>query len=134
MAGEERTRPGRVREEQNWIGGRLGNPSDAAFVPPPEDLVLPLLEDLVAFMARDDLPAAPQAAVAHAQFETIHPFIDGNGRVGRALVHVVLRRRGLAPRYVPPVSLVLAADAKAYVAGLTAFRDDRPTDWIFLFA
>jgi Fic/DOC family len=96
MAGDERARPGRLREEQNWIGGRLGNPSDAAFVPPPEDLVLPLLEDLVAFVARDDLPAVAQAAVAHAQFETIHPFIDGNGRVGRALIHVVLRRRGVA--------------------------------------
>jgi Fic family protein len=75
-----------------------------------------------------------QAAIAHAQFETIHPFADGNGRVGRALIHVVLRRRGLAPRYVPPVSLVLGADAKAYVAGLAAFREDRTADWILLFA
>ena len=101
MAGDERARPGRVREEQNWIGGRLGNPSDAAFVPPPEDLVLSLLEDLVAFLARDDLPAVAQAAIAHAQFETIHPFIDGNGRVGRALIHVVLRRRGVADSVRP---------------------------------
>ncbi|HEY6057498.1 MAG TPA: Fic family protein, partial [Candidatus Limnocylindrales bacterium] len=73
MAGDDRARPGRVREVQNWIGGRLGNPSDAAFVPPPEDLVLPLLDDLVVFMARDDLPAVAQAAIVHAQFETIHP-------------------------------------------------------------
>ena len=106
MAGDERARPGRVREVQHWIGGRLGNPSDAAFVPPPEDIVLPLLEDLVTFMARDDLPAVPQAAVAHAQFETIHPFIDGNGRVGRALVHVVFRRRGVATRFVPSASRI----------------------------
>ena len=134
MAGDERARPGRVREEQNWIGGRLGNPSDAAFVPPPEDLVLPLLEDLVAFMAREDLPAVPQAAVAHAQFETIHPFIDGNGRVGRALVHVVLRRRGIAVRFVPPVSIVLAARPAAYVEGLIAFREGRVADWIGSFA
>ena len=90
--------------------------------------------DLVAFVNRTDLPPVVQAAVAHAQFETIHPFADGNGRVGRALVHVVLRRRGLAPRYVPPVSLVLAADAKAYVAGLSAFREERPGDWLLLFA
>src|SRR3954471_2434498 len=75
-----------------------------------------------------------QAAIAHAQFETIHPFADGNGRVGRALIHVVLRRRGLASRYVPPVSLVLATDAKAYIAGLTAFRENRAGDWILLFA
>ena len=134
MVGNERARPGRVREEQNWIGGRLGNPSDAAFVPPPEGLVMPLLEDLVAFIARDDLPAVPQAAVAHAQFETIHPFIDGNGRVGRALVHVVLRRRGVAARFVPPVSIVLAARPTAYVGGLTAFREGHVADWIGSFA
>ena len=108
MAGDQPARPGHVRGEQNWIGGRLGNPSGAAFVPPPEDLVMPLLGDLVAFIARDDLPSVPQAAIAHAQFETIHPFIDGNGRAGRALVHVVLRRRGVAARFVPPISIVLA--------------------------
>jgi Fic family protein len=134
MAGEERARPGRVREEQNWIGGRLGNPSDAVFVPPPEDLVVPLLEDLVAFIGREDLPGVPQAAIAHAQFETIHPFIDGNGRVGRALVHVVLRRRGIAARFVPPVSIVLAARPTAYVEGLTAFREGRLADWIGSFS
>ena len=134
MAGDDRARPGRVRAEQNWIGGRLGNPSDAAFVPPPEDLVVPLLEDLVAFIAREDLPAVPQAAVAHAQFETIHPFVDGNGRVGRALVHVVLRRRGVAARFVPPVSIVLAARPAAYVGGLTAFREGRVAEWIGSFA
>jgi len=92
------------------------------------------MDDLIAFMNRTDLPPVVQAAIAHAQFETIHPFGDGNGRVGRALIHVVLRHRGLAPRHVPPVSLVLAADAKAYVGGLTAFREDRPADWILLFA
>jgi Fic family protein len=67
-----------------------------------------LLEDLCAFCNDDSLPAIAQAAIAHAQFETIHPFIDGNGRTGRALIHVILRRRGLAPVVVPPVSLVLA--------------------------
>jgi Fic family protein len=134
MAGDERARPGRVRDEQNWIGGRRGNPSDAAFIPPPEDLVLPLLGDLVAFMARGDLPAVAQAAIVHAQFETIHPFIDGNGRVGRALVHVVLRRRGVAGRFVPPVSIVLAARPTAYVEGLVAFRQGRVADWVGSFA
>ena len=134
MAGQERAGPGRVREEQNWIGGRLGNPSDAVFVPPPEDLVIALLEDLVAFIGREDLPGVPQAAIAHAQFETIHPFFDGNGRVGRALVHVILRRRGIAARFVPPVSIVLAARPAAYVAGLTAFREGRLADWIGSFS
>jgi Fic family protein len=125
---------GQLRDRQNWIGGNAYNPGRADFVPPPPELVTALMTDLVAFMNRTDLPPAVQAAVAHAQFETVHPFADGNGRVGRALVHVVLRRRGLAPRYVPPVSLVLAADAKAYVTGLTAFRQEHPTDWVLLFA
>jgi Fic family protein len=92
------------------------------------------MDDLVVFMNRTDLSPVIQAAIAHAQFETIHPFADGTGRVGRALIHVVLRRRGLAPRYVPPVSLVLAADATAYVSGLTAYREDRSAEWIDIFA
>jgi Fic family protein len=134
MGDEVRVRPGKLRTKQNWIGGRLGNPSDAAFIPPPEDLVEPLLDDLFAFMARDDLPAVAQAAIAHAQFETIHPFVDGNGRVGRCLVHVVLRRRGVAPRFVPPVSIALAARPGAYIAGLIAFREGRVGEWIASFA
>jgi Fic family protein len=125
---------GELRDRQNWIGGNAYNPGRADFVPPPPERVKDLMDDLVAFMNRTDLPPVVQAAIAHAQFETVHPFADGNGRVGRALIHVVLRRRGLAPRYVPPVSLVLAADAEAYVAGLTAFREDRAADWILLFA
>ncbi len=123
-----------LRERQNWIGGNAYNPGRADFIPPPPEHVKDLMSDLVAFMNRTDLPPVVQAAIAHAQFETVHPFADGNGRVGRALIHVVLRRRGLAPRYVPPVSLVLAADAKGYIAGLTAFREDRPADWVLLFA
>lgn len=125
---------GKLREHQNWIGGNAFNPGRADFVPPAPARVKDLMDDLVAFLNRADLPPLVQAAIAHAQFESIHPFADGNGRVGRAIIHVVLRRRGLAPRCVPPVSLVLAADAKAYVAGLTAFREDRPADWILLFA
>lgn len=125
---------GRLRTEQNWIGGGALSPRDAEFIPPPPEFVEPLLEDLVAFVERDDLPAVFQAALAHAQFETIHPFADGNGRVGRALVHVVLRRRGLATRFVPPVSLVLAGNANAYVRGLTAFRAGEVDEWAGLFA
>lgn len=125
---------GRVRTEQNWIGGRWSSPIDAEFVPPPPDEVDALLRDLVAFMEREDLPAVVQAAIAHAQFETIHPFADGNGRVGRALIQVVLRRRGLAPRFVPPVSVVLATNRDAYVRGLTAFRDGRVGEWCRSFA
>jgi Fic family protein len=126
--------PGRVRTEQNWVGGRvLTSPYDARYIPPPEDEVDALLSDLVAFMNRDNLPAVAQAAIAHAQFETIHPFIDGNGRVGRCLIHVILRRRGLATRFVPPVSVVLAARPDAYVAGLEGFRGNGLETWCAAF-
>ena len=113
---------GHVREVQNWIGGSSYNPCTAAFVPPPPDTVPRLLNDLAEFCNGDSLPAVVQAALAHAQFETIHPFVDGNGRTGRALVHLILRRRGLSQKVQPPVSLVLATRASDYIRGLTAFR------------
>lgn len=113
---------GEVRTEQNWIGGSSYNPCSAVFVPPPPDLVVGLLEDLISYLNGDEHPALAQAAIVHAQFETIHPFTDGNGRTGRALVHVAMRRRGLAPRFVPPISLILATWAETYVGGLMAFR------------
>ena len=125
---------GIVRTDQNWIGGRGTSPADAAFVPPPPDRVPELLQDLVNFVNRDDLPAVAQAAVAHAQFETIHPFGDGNGRTGRCLIHVIFRRRSLTPLFVPPVSVVLAASARRYIAGLVDFREGRADDWIGSFA
>lgn len=113
---------GKLREEQNWIGGSSYNPCSASFVPPPWERVPKLMNDLCEFCNGADLPAIVQAALAHAQFETIHPFVDGNGRVGRILIHVVLRKRGLAPVVVPPVSLVLATWSRDYVRGLTATR------------
>lgn len=124
---------GKLRTTQNWIGGRDDGPEKAEFVPPPEDLVTGLLEDLCVFLAREDVPGILQAAIAHAQFETIHPFADGNGRVGRALLHAVLRRRNITPRFVPPVSLVLAANAGRYVDGLTAFRQGDALTWCRTF-
>jgi Fic family protein len=113
---------GHVRDQQNWIGGSSYHPCAASFVPPPPELVGEHLEDLILFCNTDDLPAVAQAAMAHAQFETIHPFVDGNGRIGRVLIQLVLRRRGLASRVVPPVSLVLATRSVDYVEGLTATR------------
>jgi|SRR5580704_8558925 len=113
---------GVIRDEQNWIGGSSYNPCSAAFIPPPPEYVSGLLEDLCLFCNGDSLPAVAQAALAHAQFETIHPFVDGNGRTGRALIHLVLRRRGLATRTLLPVSLVLATRASDYIAGLDATR------------
>lgn len=135
---------GIIRTTQNWIGGSSYNPCSAAFVPPPPALVEDLLADLLDYVNGDDHSPLVQAALAHAQFETIHPFADGNGRTGRALIHVVLRRRGLAPAFVPPISLVLATWADTYVAGLTRFRhlaqpngperSSAAADWLRLFA
>jgi Fic family protein len=125
---------GQIRTAQNWIGRNPHSPRNALYVPPPPEHLGALLEDLCTFMNRQDLPGVVQAAVAHGQFETIHPFADGNGRVGRCLIHTVLIRQGLAPRYVPPISLILARQAGQYVEGLVDFREARTDDWIELFA
>jgi|CXWL01.1.fsa_nt_gi Fic family protein len=113
---------GHIRTTQNWIGGTAYSPCQAAFIPPPPEHVLALLEDLCAFANSDGLPAIAQAALAHAQFETIHPFADGNGRTGRAMIHLILRRRGLALNILPPISLILATWSREYIGGLTATR------------
>lgn len=124
---------GSLRTEQNWIGGHSTSPRNAEFVPPPHDRVKDLMEDLCQFINRVDVPPIIQAAITHAQFETIHPFVDGNGRVGRALIHIILRRRGLTPRFVPPVSIVLATNGGRYVKGLTSYRNGDLDDWCLLF-
>lgn len=125
---------GTVRTEQNWIGGNDYNPCGAAYVPPPPGELAPALADLCVALDEESLPPLVQAALIHAQFETVHPFADGNGRTGRALIHVVLRRRGLATRYVPPISVVLAADKEAYIGGLIRFREGDVDGWIAQFA
>lgn len=138
FAGTEQERiGGRFRVRQNWIGDSDDSPLKAKFIPPNELRITDLIEDLCEFAARGDVPAIAQAALVHSQFETIHPFADGNGRIGRCLIHVVLRQRDVAPTYVPPISLVLATDQKAYVRGLTAFREytaEAIGTWIGLFA
>ncbi|MGP9747324.1 Fic family protein [Brachybacterium sp. AOP29-B2-41] len=111
-----------VRATQNWIGGSRYHPLEAAHVPPPPDEVPALLEDLVRYMAGATHSPIIQAALAHAQFEMIHPFPDGNGRVGRALIHTVLTRRGLTAEAILPVSLVLATLHEEYIDGLDSFR------------
>jgi Fic family protein len=125
---------GRIRSGQNWIGGNDHNPCAADFVPPPAEYVHDLLDDLCA--AIDDVSLSPlvSAALVHAQFETIHPFDDGNGRTGRALIHVVLHRRGSAPAYVPPISVVLAGQRGDYIAGLTRYREGDLAAWLEHFA
>ncbi len=125
---------GVVRRSQNWIGGNNHNPWGAVFVPPPETEVGRLLADLATFINRRDMSPTLQAAIAHAQFETIHPFPDGNGRTGRCLIHVVYRRAALAPHFVPPVSLVLATNSDGYIRGLTSYRAGNLEDWCLDFA
>jgi Fic family protein len=125
---------GELRDRQNWIGGNPYTPLDASFIPPPPEYVFELVQDLLRFIERDDLSPALQAAIAHAQFEAIHPFADGNGRVGRALIHFVLRRRRLASRFVPPVSLILAARSNSYIAGLNAYAHGKVQEWLDVFA
>ena len=123
---------GRIREEPSWIGGV--DPSTAEYVGPPAEEVPRLLDDLCEFMDRDDISPVAQAAIAHAQFETIHPFGDGNGRVGRCLIQVLFRRRGLSPRLLSPISIVLGSNKDAYISGLESFRTGAIDDWVRYFA
>ncbi len=114
---------GRVREDQNWIGGSDHSPRGALYVPPAPARVGELLADLLAFANRDDLPTMVQATIAHAQFESIHPFGDGNGRIGRALIGAILRRRGVTRNTVVPVASGLLARRDDYFDALGAYRE-----------
>jgi len=113
---------GRWRTEQVWIGGGNLGPHLALFVPPHHDRVADAIDDLVKFIERDDLPVLAHAALAHAQFETIHPFTDGNGRTGRALIQAMLRHGQLTRNVTVPVSAGLLSDTKAYFDALTTYR------------
>ncbi len=129
MRGHLRT-AGQLRTVQNWIGGNDYNPCGADYVPPPPEQVPALIENLCEFCNSVQMPPLFQAAVAHAQFEMIHPFDDGNGRTGRALIHILLRRRGLAPHVTPPVSVALSHARDAYIRGLEAYRDGDLDEWL----
>jgi len=118
----ERRTAGQIRDVQNWIGGAKHSPRNALYVPPPPETVPGLLADLLVFSNRDDVEPITQAAIAHAQFESIHPFTDGNGRIGRALIGAILNRRGVTPHTVLPVASALAADTTHYFSLLTAYR------------
>lgn len=117
---------GRWRDEQVWTGGGDHSPHEALFVPPHHERVPAAIDDLVRFIARTDIPALAHAAVAHAQFETIQPFADGNGRVGRALVHAQLRTARLTRHATTPVSAGLLTDVDAYFRALGDYRAGEP--------
>ncbi len=113
---------GKWRDRQVWIGGRRYGPHDSLFTPPHHDRVSAAMADLVAFAGRDDIQALVHAALVHAQFETIHPFPDGNGRTGRAIIHALLRRRGITRNVTVPISAGLLVDVDAYFDSLGDFR------------
>jgi Fic family protein len=117
---------GRFRTQQNWIGGSDFTPRGAVHVPPPHELVADLMRDLVAFANRNDVLSLGQAAVVHGQFEAIHPFTDGNGRVGRGIISAMLRRRGVTKTVVVPVAAAMLADVDTYFDRLKDYRDGNP--------
>ena len=125
-----------LRQEQNWVGGPGWSPLRAAFVPPPEGEVPRLVADLARFATETSGNPVVRAAIVHAQFATIHPFIDGNGRTGRALIHTVLRRADALRNTLIPISTVFAGDTDSYIAGLTGYRADPPEldEWVIGFA
>lgn len=114
--------PGELRRSQNWIGGT--RPGNAVFVPPPPERVAPLLADLERFI-HDAAPALPplvRVALVHAQFETIHPFLDGNGRIGRLLIAALLEHWGLLPEPLMYLSGYLKQHQAVYYQRLSAVR------------
>jgi Fic family protein len=123
---------GHWRTDQVRIGGISVH--QARFVPPHQDRVPEAMTDLVKFIHRLDLPTFEQAAVAHAQFETIHPFSDGNGRVGRSLIHAMFKNRELTRNVTVPVSAGLLSDTKAYFESLTKYRQGNPVAIVELMA
>lgn len=111
---------GRWRADQVWIGG--ATPHSAQFVPPVAERVPAAIADLTSFIARQDLPALAQTAIAHAQFETIHPFPDGNGRTGRALMYAILREKEVLTEAAAPISSGLLQNTDDYFEALTLYR------------
>ncbi|WP_203567524.1 Fic family protein [Aestuariimicrobium ganziense] len=119
---------GQYRGQLVWVGTSGISPRGAVHVAPAAALVPDAMADLVQFVTREDVQVVVQTAVAHAQLETIHPFADGNGRTGRALVHAMMRAKGLVTSVTAPVSAGLLTDTTTYFDALQAFRagDARP--------
>lgn len=128
--------PRGIRQVQNFVGGKGWSPLRADFVPPPETEVERLLDNLAKFISAEGGNPVIRAAIAHAQFETIHPFEDGNGRTGRALIQTVLKRSSATANTLIPISAVFASKADSYIAGLTAFRLGASglEEWIIAFS
>jgi Fic family protein len=124
---------GELRTVQNWIGGSDFSPRGALYIPPPPETVSRYMADLMTFSNRRDIPALLQAAIAHAQFESIHPFTDGNGRIGRALINTILRRRGVTTRVVVPLASALVVRRDEYFDTLDSYRSGDLTPLLSTF-
>ncbi len=126
--------PGEFRNSQNWIGARL--PKDATFIPPNVEDMKKALDDLEKFIhAKDDLPALIKAGLLHSQFETIHPFTDGNGRTGRMLITIYLQYMGLLELPVLYLSSYFKKYQKLYYAKLANYHDEESDieGWLLFF-
>lgn len=134
MAQADPRNAGILRTEQVWIGGSTLSPHGAKYIAPEHHAVPDLMADLVKFAQRLDLSAIIQASLVHAQFETIHPFNDGNGRTGRALVHAMLHRLGVTKSITAPVSAGLLKDTSRYFEALSQYRDGEIEPIIIVFA
>lgn len=126
--------PGEFRRSQNWIGPPGCGLNDATYVPPPVEEMAECLYALEKFLHDKGLPPLVQIALAHAQFEAIHPFVDGNGRVGRLLITLLLMERGLLPSPLLYLSAYFEATREAYYAHLLALTEDGAwEDWLIYF-
>jgi len=126
--------PGKLRRSQNWIGGT--RPGNAVFVPPPPEQVADLLGDLERFIheAKTKLPPLVRVALVHAQFETIHPFLDGNGRIGRLLIAALMEQWGLLSEPLMYLSGYLKQHQREYYRLLSAVRTDGDWEaWVTFF-
>lgn len=119
---EEKWDAGTLRGVQNWIGGSNRTPRGAVHIPPAPERLAGLMDDLITFMRRTDLDPVVQAAVAHAQFESIHPFTDGNGRVGRSMINALWRYRGMTRQMAVPVASAIVADRDRYFRLVNDYR------------
>lgn len=123
-----------LRDEQVWIGGTPYSPHGASFVPPHASRVPECIDDLIGFGVREDVPPVAKEAIFHAQFETIHPFTDGNGRTGRALVHRMLANDEVLLHSTLPVSAGLLHDVERYMKALDAYHEGEVEPIISCFA
>ena len=131
---QERAFAGQLRSVQNWVGGSNYSPRGALLIPPPPELVEQYFDDIVQFANRTDVPALLQVAIAHAQFETLHPFTDGNGRIGRALINAIFRVRGATKRVLVPLASALVARRNEYFQALDAYRQGNLEPLVLSFA